>query len=381
MHPAVGIAIESPQKVVEWNFLAAAGRLRLEPELVQRLRMPSRELAVSVPVRRQSGGVLLVECVRVLHSNLRGPALGGMQMHLPTDEFVVGPMAFSNTLGSTVTGVPFGGSFGAFCCDLNDLSADEREQLALGYAARVEPIFGPYRDVYAKSECTPVLKLMLNGATVDASFGEVCGKPPERGGLLDEKLAENALPALILQLANAFLHVREPLKVAVAGEPPRAKAIAQTLRWTKMNAIAAGQKRTHEELLASPCDVLVYCGESCSFTPAAVEAIRARMVVEASPMAITPAADTALQGRRIEVVPDLLARAPEFIAAHLEWSQNLEGTQYSESRLRKTMQERIEKACSRVLERAEERELTLREAAYEIAVEGLARCEGLRAVA
>jgi len=381
MQPAVRTAIESPQKVVEWSFLAAARRLRLEPDLVQRMQLPWREVAVSVPIRRQSGEVLILECIRVLHSNLRGPALGGMQMHLPMDEFVVGPMAFSNTLVSTVAGVPFGGSFGAFCFDLNELNEDEREQLALGYAARVEPIFGPYRDVYAKSECTPVLNLMLNAPNVDASFAEVCGKPKHRGGLLDDKLAENALPALILQMANAFLHVREPLKVAVAGEPRRAHAIAQTLRWAKMNAIAAGQGRTHQELLASPCDVLVYCGESCSFKPATADEIRARLVIEASPMAITPAADNALQARNIEVVPDLLARAPEFIAAYLEWSQNLDGVQYSELRLRETMRERVEKACSRVLECAEERELTLREAAYEIAVENLARCEALRAVA
>ncbi len=98
-------------------------------------------------------------------------------------------------------------------------------------------------------------------------------------------------------------------------------------------------------------------------------------------MAITPAADAALQSRRIEVIPDLLVRAPEFIAAHLEWSQNLEGTQYSEARLRTAMRERTGKVCTRVLDRAEENALTLREAASEIAVEQLARCETLRAAA
>jgi glutamate dehydrogenase/leucine dehydrogenase len=302
-------------------------------------------------------------------------------MHVPTDEFIIGPMAFSNTLACAVAGVPFGGSFGAFCCDLNDLNEGEREQLALGYAARIGTVFGPYRDVYAKCEGSPVLNLMLNATNVDFSFAEVCGKPQERGGLLDPQLAENALPAMIMQLATALLHVRGPLKVVVVGEPRRAHAIAQTLQRAKMIALDAGQGREAEELLGSPCDVLVYCGESCSFTSSVAAEVRAKLVLEASAMAITPAADHALQARRIEVVPDLLACAPEFIAAHLEWSQNLDGTQYSETRLRETMQARTGKACSRVLERAEEHGSTLREAAYEIAVEQLARCEALRAVA
>jgi glutamate dehydrogenase (NAD(P)+) len=379
MNSAARTAIESPQKVLEWNFLAATRRLRTDGEIAHRLQMPGREVAVSVPVRRRSGEVLTVECIRVLHSNARGPALGGMQMQLPTDEFMVGPMAFSNALVSAVASVPFGGSFGAFCCDLDELNHEEREQLALGYAARMEPIFGPYRDVYAKSEGSPVLNLMLNAPNVDASFGEVCGKAPERGGLLEPKLAEHALPALILKMATAFLHVRGPLKVVVFGRPAYAQTIAATLRWAKMNAIAIQPEQ--KDLLTSPCDVIVYCGESCSFTSATATDIRAKLVVEAAPMAITPAGDRALQARGIEVVPDLLTRVPEFIAAHLEWSQNLEGTQYNQSRLRDSMRVRTDNACFRVQERAEQHGLTLREATYEIAIEKLARCEALRSVA
>ncbi|HUO59452.1 MAG TPA: Glu/Leu/Phe/Val dehydrogenase dimerization domain-containing protein [Candidatus Acidoferrales bacterium] len=372
--------VESPQKVVEWNFLQAAQRLRLNSDLTARLQMPWREISMSVPIQKRSGEILTVECIRVLHSNARGPALGGMQIHLPTDEFIVGPMAFSNTLAAAVAEVPFGGAFGAFCCELSELEQDEREQLALGYAARMEPTLGVYRDVYAKSEGNAILNLMLGTADVDASFGEVCGKPQERGGLLDPRLAENAMPVLIRRIANE-LDVAEPLRVVICGEDHRTKAIARVLSAAKMKVIAIGNGYTRDLLLALNCDVLVYCGESCSITSTHAAAVRAHLVVEASPMAISPAAESAMKSNGVEIVPDLLARAPEFIAAHLEWAQNMEGKQYEKARLRETMRLRVERSCWRLLERAQQHSLTLREAAYEIAVEQLGRCEMLREAA
>ena len=63
------------------NFDAAAAKLKLEENMIQRIKYPQRPLIVSVPVRIDNGKLIRFKGYRVQHSTMRGPAKGGVRFH------------------------------------------------------------------------------------------------------------------------------------------------------------------------------------------------------------------------------------------------------------------------------------------------------------
>ena len=61
------------------NFDAAADALGLNENTREMIKYPERVLTVSVPVRMDDGHIRRFEAYRVQHSQVRGPAKGGIR--------------------------------------------------------------------------------------------------------------------------------------------------------------------------------------------------------------------------------------------------------------------------------------------------------------
>src|SRR5690606_7307137 len=102
--------------------------------------------------------------------------------------------------------------------------------------------------------------------------------------------------------------------------------------------------------------------------PEAAERMRCRLVVEGANGPTSPEADAILAERGVTVVPDVLASAGGVIVSYLEWVQNLQQLRWDAADVNRRLTMTLGQAYGHVDERARRRGLTLRQAAYEIAL-------------
>ena len=127
--------------------------------------------------------------------------------------------------------------------------------------------------------------------------------------------------------------------------------------------------------------------EADVFVPAAVENViteetarrlPVRVVLEAANHPTTPEGDVVLQERGILPLPDLLVNAGGVTVSYFEWTQNIQQFDWTEERVNEELYKLIVPAYHAVTERARGSGLTLREAAFDIGVERVARAVQLR---
>lgn len=127
-----------------------------------------------------------------------------------------------------------------------------------------------------------------------------------------------------------------------------------------------------EDVLTVPCDVLLPCAMENAITTANAGDIRARLIVEGANGPCDPDADAILADRGIHIVPDILANAGGVIVSYFEWVQNREGLYWSLADVNSRLEERLDDAYQRVAALAEQRDISMRQAAYSLAIEKLA---------
>ncbi len=110
------------------------------------------------------------------------------------------------------------------------------------------------------------------------------------------------------------------------------------------------------------------------------DSVRADLVVEGANAPTTPEADARLQARDVDVVPDILANAGGVIASYFEWVQNRQHFEWTEERVIDELDTRMTNACEQVFEIADERRVSLRQAAYIVSLGRVAQAMATRGI-
>ena len=82
----------------------------------------------------------------------------------------------------------------------------------------------------------------------------------------------------------------------------------------------------------------------------------------------------------MQVVPDILANSGGVIVSYFEWVQDIQAYLWSESEVNSRLKGLMRTAFGQIHDFAEERRVTLREAAYMLAVEKMAEITRLRGI-
>lgn len=408
--------VESALDITRNNFNKAADHLGLEKEMRVLLSTPFREVRVEVPIRMDDGKLRVFVGYRVQHSGVRGPAKGGIRYHPAVDLDEVRALATAMTWKTAVVNIPFGGAKGGVQCDPITMSAAELERLTRRYISRIHVVLGPYRDVPAPDVNTNAQTMAWIFDQYSASNGYtpacVTGKPLEMGGSQGREQATGRGVSLMLREAANDLGLKLPgLKVAVQGfgnVGSNAAAliaelgckivavgdaggavyrkegfkIAELKQYIKKKGSVSGfpgaDPISNEELLELQCDVLVPAALECAINSRNAERIKAKLIVEGANLPTTTAADQILERRGVRVVPDILANAGGVTCSYFEWAQNLQQVFWDEEHVNKELEKIMVRAYRAVADRARKKKLSLRTAAYAIAVERVARAEKLR---
>src|SRR5207248_3873754 len=135
---------------------------------------------------------------------------------------------------------------------------------------------------------------------------------------------------------------------------------------------------SNEEMLECDCDVLIPAALGDVITQDNAEKVTASIVIEAANHPTTTEADAILRDTGKRVIPDLLANAGGVTGSYFEWTQNIQQFKWKEEHFNEELRDVMVRALDAVVAFAESRDVSLRDAAFAIGIERVARASKIR---
>ncbi len=129
-----------------------------------------------------------------------------------------------------------------------------------------------------------------------------------------------------------------------------------------------GEKISNDKLLELNVDVLVPAALENVITKKNAEKIKAKVILEMANGPITDDADEILAKKKTIIIPDILANSGGVTTSYYEWYQNMHKQKWTKKVVFTKLQKQLEKATNEVLAVGKQYNVTLREAAYIVAV-------------
>jgi glutamate dehydrogenase (NAD(P)+) len=411
----------NPFEVAKTQIDIVAKEMGLDPNITEYLKRIERALIVTIPIMMDDGSLQIFEGYRVHHSTVRGPGKGGVRFspHVYLDE--VKALATWMTWKTSLLNLPLGGAKGGVCVDPRQLSKKELERLTRRYTAEIINIIGPDIDIPAPDVNTnaQIMAWMMDvysmqkGRTVP---GVVTGKPIEIGGSVGRESAtgmglyfvvEALCEKLGLSLENQSIvvqgfgnvggHIAELLydrgcKVLAVSDvstgiyDENGVNVNKLLEWAKQGKLLKDYKEksykniTNEELLALECDILVPAAIENQITGKNADKINAKIVLEGANGPTTPGADKILFKKGIYVIPDILANSGGVCVSYFEYIQDIHSYFWKLDRINEELKRILLEAFEETYKISQERKISLRTAAYIIAVSRIAKAIELRGI-
>lgn len=130
-----------------------------------------------------------------------------------------------------------------------------------------------------------------------------------------------------------------------------------------------GKTIGNEELLELPVDILVPAALENVINKDNMKKIQAKIIIEMANGPITDEAYEYLTEKGVIIIPDVLANAGGVIVSYLEWVQNRTGFYWSEEEVNERLKIMMERAFNAVFEKSKAKNIPLKQAAFEVALE------------
>ncbi|MGH2740036.1 MAG: Glu/Leu/Phe/Val family dehydrogenase [Actinomycetota bacterium] len=391
--------------------------MNLDSRVHEILRHPKRALTVAVPVSMDDGAVKVFTGYRVHHNTSRGPSKGGIRYHPSVTLDEVKALAMWMTWKCAVVNIPYGGAKGGVVVDPHELSMGELERMTRRYASEILPLIGPEKDIPAPDVGTDeqIMSWIMDTYSMNQGYsvpGVVTGKPVAIGGSAGRSAAtargvvyvtvatlkhlgmpvdearvviqgygKVGVPAvellhdqgcLIVGVGDAHGAVSNPRGLSPVGLAAH-KNVAGTV-----GGFEGGEAVSHDELLTLECDVLVPAALEGVIDESNADDIRAKVIVEAANGPTTPVADEILGDRDVQIVPDILANAGGVSVSYFEWVQDIQAYFWTEEEVNARLRRVMERSYVEVLEMAENRKVSMRQAATILGVSRVAEAHTTR---
>ena len=406
--------------IAQEQFDRAADVLDLDSDMRKVLREVKRELTVNFPVMLDDGSIEVYTGHRVQHNLARGPAKGGIRFHLGVTLDEVKALAMWMTWKCAVVGLPYGGAKGGVVVDPKKLTLTEQQRLVRRYATEISIIVGPESDIPAPDVGTNAQHMawfmdtisMHRGYSVPAT---VTGKPLAVGGSEGRPEATGRGLAFCVLDCMEDLGIRGPESTAVVQGFGNVGSVSARLlnreagisvigvsdstaaiynghgldledverhkaREGTLAGYAGADTISADELLELDCTVLVPAALEGVLTGRNASNVKARIVAEGANGPTTPEADDILGDKGVVVIPDILANAGGVTVSYFEWVQDLQEFFWEETEINQKLRHIINRAYREVSRISKERKISMRMAAYVVAVDKVAQATEVRGI-
>jgi len=402
------------------RFDEATKILGLDESTYNVLKYPQKSVMVNLPVTMDDGTVKVFEGHRVIHNGYLGPSKGGIRYSMDVNQDEVKALAAWMTWKCAVVGIPYGGGKGGIKCDPRSMSKGELERLTRAYTSAMFDVFGPDKDIPAPDMGTGQQEMawLMDEYSKMKGFSSpavVTGKPLVLGGSLGRveatgrgvmvstrsalaKLGINPIGATCavqgfgnVGSISAKLIASQGLKIVaisdISGAYHNADGIdvdgAIAYRDGNKGTLEGwkgGSKITNEELLTLAVDVLVPAAMEDQITDKNADNVKAKLIVEGANGPTSSNADAILNKKNIMVVPDILANAGGVTVSYFEWVQNRLGYFWTEERVNRRADRVMKQAFESVYQASQKYGVSMRIAAYIVAIDKVASTMKLRGI-
>ncbi len=396
----------------------AASILNLDSGIHAILREPMREFHISIPVKMDDGQTKVFKGFRVQYNNARGPFKGGIRFHPEETIDVVRALAAWMTWKCATVDIPLGGGKGGVICNPKEMSLGELERLSRGYIDAIWEFIGPDRDIPAPDVYTnpQIMGWMMDEYSKLRGYctpGVITGKPLAVGGSLGR--GDATARGGVYTIIEAAKHLNIDLStvtVAIQGygnAGSNAALILHDMLGCKIVAVSdtkggiynqqgldphqllqhktetgsvinfpQAENISNAELLELKADILCPAGLETVLTEKNAPRIKARIVAELANGPTTPEADEILYHNGVFSIPDFLCNAGGVTVSYFEWVQSLNRYYWDEEEVHQRLGKIMTKAFQAVLAESLNRKVSMRLAAYIIAVARVAEAMRMR---
>lgn len=400
----------------------ASKYIKVNPQVLNNLSKPQKEISFNLNLKLDSGKIKKIRGYRVQYNNWLGPYKGGLRYHPDVRMDEIRALAFWMMIKNAVVDIPFGGGKGGLEIDPKSLSEKELERVTRQFAKALAFNIGPTIDVPAPDVNTNA-KIMdwfkdeYSKVTGDKSEAVVTGKSLTNGGSAGREEATGMGGFFVLEELIKKLGMKKPLTVAIQGFGNVGSNIAAILNNNGYKIVALADIKggiydakltgfnidlvrvcrlergmlagcycigsvcdlapkndgliNNEQLLELPVDILIPAALENVITEKNAKNIKAKIVFEMANGPTTSEADEILNKKGILVVPDVLANSGGVTVSYFEWYQNMKNEKWSLEKVNEKLEEKMVKAFEQIWKISQEKKITLRTAAYILALQRL----------
>jgi glutamate dehydrogenase (NAD(P)+) len=422
--------ITNPFKIAQSQFDHVANLLHLDPEVAALLRWPRREFKFQIPVRMDDGSLRVFFGYRVQHNDARGPTKGGIRFHPSETMDTVRALAMWMTWKCAVANIPLGGAKGGVAVDSASLSLSEKEALCRGWVDLIFQNLGPRTDVPAPDVGTTSQMMgwmMDEYSKLVGQFtpGVITGKPVGSGGSRGRTEATGF--GVIYTVREALKHLKldsEKTSASVQGFGNVAQyatlAFTQQLKgkvvcvsyWDRADKASVSvssskgldipflQSITDEygqidkskakekgytigsgdSWIEQDVDILIPSALEGQINGESVKKIseKVKVIAEGANGPTTPEADEVLNKRKLFVIPDVLCNAGGVTVSYFESVQNDYNYYWTKNEVLSRLDSELTDAFNKVIQVSQREEVSMRDAAYMVAIGAVVEAMELR---
>jgi glutamate dehydrogenase/leucine dehydrogenase len=400
-------------------FRQVADTMKLEDkypgqDIINRMTTPDMCITFRISLAMDNGGVKAVEGFRVQFNDDRGPYKGGVRFHPEVDLDEVKALAFWMYLKTAVVDIPFGGAKGGIRVDYKALANAEKERLTKKFFDVIYPFIGVNKDIPAPDVNTGPREMAwgLDRMRKRAGFWEygiLTGKPLTLGGSPGR---EQATGRGCIYVTEAYLkeHNIDPKKctASVQGFGNGGQWAAHDLAKLGVKVIAVSdttcclyneqgidvesiikfknqtgklkgfrgmnvEEKSTDYLWDVPVTIMIPAALENSITIEIAKRIKARVISEVANGPTTPDADRWLFEQGVSIIPDILANSGGVTVSYYEWVQNMQGETWTQEEVEERLKKKMVTAYKKIHDLSFEEKISMRSAAYRIAIDKVAK--------